>query len=424
MIRRQFLQTLGLPAMAAQAPASRQGQRSFDILIKNGEVRDPGRNFRQRADVAILDGKIAAIESNIPAERGLDVIDASGLYVTPGLVDLHTHPEAPGGLIQADPMAVRTGVTTWVSAGTYDSSQISTFRNSVVNPAQARIFGYVHLFNRRPGNAASLDAVKYVRDEMRQTGETVQKNRDILLGVKVYVGTNMNGGMGTGGWGRHGLDFLKIGREIGDQFKIPLMVHVSFAPPETPEVMELLRAGDVLTHCNNGHTLGIVDSGYEAKPGKLKPGVREARARGVFFDVGHGAGSFNFNATRVALDNGFPPDSISSDLNRGGIHTVIFDQPTTMSKYLYLGMSFDDVLLRSTYNPAKIVGRVPGLGTLTVGGPSDVALLAIEEGRFPLVDCQKNAVTARHRIVSRLTICRGKRMVFRGSQGADSIKSV
>ena len=402
--------------MAAQAPA-----RRFDILIKNGEVRDPSRNFRQRADVAVLDGKIAAIEPNIPADRGLDVIDANGLYVTPGLVDLHTHPEAPGGVIQADPMSLRSGVTTWVSAGTFDSSQVAAFRDTIVKPAQSRIFGYVHLFNRQP-HAPDLDGVKFVRSEMRLTGEAVQANRDILMGVKVYVGTNMNGGTTPGGWGMHGLDFLKIGREIGDQYKVALMVHVSFAPPETPEVMELLRAGDVLTHCNNGHTLGIVDSGYEAKPGKLKPGVREARARGVFFDVGHGAGSFNFNATRVALDNGFPPDCISTDLNRGGYNTVIFDQPTTMTKYLYLGMSFEDVLLRSTYNPAKIIGRVPGLGTLTVGGPADIALLALEDGRFPLVDCQNNAVTARRRIVSRLTICRGKRMLFSGSHGADSIK--
>src|SRR3954467_1950980 len=124
MIRRQFLQTLGVAPLAAQAPALAQQQRRFDILIKNGEVRDPSRNFRQRADVAVLDGKIAAIEPNIPEDRGLDVVDANGLYVTPGLVDLHTHPEAAGGVIQADPMALRSGVTTWVSAGTFDSRQV------------------------------------------------------------------------------------------------------------------------------------------------------------------------------------------------------------------------------------------------------------------------------------------------------------
>jgi len=389
---------------AAQALAPPQRQRRFDILIKNGEVRDPSRNFRQRADVAVLDGKIAAIEENIPADRSLDVIDARGLYVTPGLVDLHTHCffAASGISLDADPIAARSGATTWVDAGSFSADQILGFRRFTVNRAQTRLFGYVHLYPNL--NNPDVDVVKYVRSGMRHTGEAAVANRDIVLGVKVYVGTNMNG--------RYSLDFLKIGRELGDQFQVPIMVHVSFAPPETPEVLELLRAGDVLTHCNNGHTLGIVDSGYSEKPGKLKPGVREARARGVLFDVGHGAGSFNFNAARNAMNNDFLPDCISTDLHTGCINGPTYDLPTTMSKFLYLGLSFEEVLLRSTFNPARIIGRIPSLGTLTVGGPADIALLAIEDGAFRLVDCQKNAVTSKQRIVSRLAICRGKRLTI------------
>jgi len=233
---------------------------------------------------------------------------------------------------------------------------------------------------------------------MRRTGETAVANRDIVLGVKVYVGSNMNG--------RYSLDFLKIARELGDEFSLPLMAHISFAPPETPEVMELLRAGDVVTHCFNAHTLGILD-----KEGRLKPGVKEARARGVLFDIGHGAGSFNFGIARKALDLGFPPDTISTDIYNINVNGPVYDMPTTLTKFLHLGMGLEEVIRRATAAPAKIINRVPGMGTLDVGAPADVALLSIDEGQFQLIDSQKNVVTTNRRIVSRLTICRGRRLV-------------
>jgi dihydroorotase len=402
MIRRRFLQALTAAVVASGPAGSQPRRRRFDILIKNGEVCDPSRNFRQRADVAMADGKIAAIEENIPAELGLDVIDASTVFVVPGLVDLHTHCFFGGSSISvdADPVSARSGATTWVDAGSFSAGQVIGFRRLNVETSQTRLFGYVHLYPdlRNP----DVDVVKYVRSGIKRTAEAVQANSDIVLGVKVYAGTNMNG--------RYSLDFMKIARELGDQFKVPLMVHVSFAPPEIHQVLELMRAGDILTHCNNGHTLGIVDSGYSETLGKLKPGVRDARDRGIIFDVGHGAGSFNFNAARTAIHNGFLPDCISTDLHQGCINGPTYDLPTTMSKYLYLGLSFEDVLLRSTYNPAKVIGRLPGMGTLNVGGPADVALLELQAGEFRLADCQNNVATVRQRIVSRLTISRGKRL--------------
>ena len=394
MYRRHFLGSLAAAALA-QSPQTRR----YDILIANGEVRDPVRGYKARADVGILDGKIAAIEEKIAPERGIDVIDARGLYVTPGLVDLHTHCYygGTGFGIEADPIAARSGVTTWVDAGTFAYDETSGFRRFIVNPAQARIFGYVYLYpnSRNP----DVDPVKYVRGMMKRTGETVAANRDILIGVKFQVGSNMNG--------KYSYDFLKIARELCDQFRLPLMTHISFAPPETDQVMELLRSGDVVTHCYNGHTLGILDAS-----GKVKASVREARSRGVLFDIGHGLGSFNFAAARKALDDGFLADSISTDIYDLNIKGPVYDMPTTLSKLLYLGMSFDDVLLRATANPARVVGRVPGLGTLAVGSPADVALLGIEDGQFQLIDSQRNSVTAPKRIVSRLTICRGKRLAI------------
>lgn len=393
MHRRHFLVSL-----AAASFAQPSQSRRYDILITNGEVRDPARGYKARADVGILDGRIAAIEEKIAPERGIDVIDARGLYVTPGLVDLHTHcyHGGTGTGVEADPIAARSGVTTWVDAGTFAYDETAGFRRFIVNPAQARIFGYVYLYpsSRNP----DIEPVKYVRGAMKRTGETVAANRDILLGVKLQAGSNMNG--------RYSYDFLKIARELCDQFRIPLMVHISFAPPETDQVMELMRPGDIITHCFNAHTLGILDAA-----GKVRASVREARARGVVFDVGHGLGSFNFNAARKALDDGFLPDSISTDIYTLNINGPVYDLPTTLSKLMYLGMSFEDVLLRATANPARVVNRLPGLGTLAIGSPADIALLALEDGQFQLTDSQRNTVTAPRRISSRLTICRGKRLI-------------
>ncbi len=367
----------------------------YDLLIRNGEVRDPSQGLKRKADVAVLEGKIAAVEPGLAAERAREVIDATGLYVTPGLVDLHTHcyHSATGLGIEADPIAARSGVTTWVDAGSFAYDQVAGFRRFIVEPARVRIFGFVYLYpsSRNP----DIDPVEHARRGMKRTGQAVLDNRDILLGVKFQVGANMNG--------RYSYALLKVARELCDEFQLRLMAHISFAPPETAQVMELMRPGDVVTHAYNGHTLGITD-----ESGKLKPGVREARERGVLFDIGHGLGSFNFAAARRALDAGFPPDTISTDIYNLNVDGPVYDLPTTMSKLLYLGLSFDDVLLRSTWNPAKIVNRVEGMGSIRVGGPADLALLAVEAGEFRLVDSQRNAVTARQRIVSRLTICRGK----------------
>jgi dihydroorotase len=394
MQRRQFL---GAAGAAAASPLFAQSNRRYDIVVKNGDLRDPSTSLRRKADLAIQDGKIAAIADDIPAAQGLDTIEARGLFVTPGLIDLHTHCYFGGtGLgVEADPIAARSGVTTWVDAGSFGWDTTEGFRRFIVRPAQSRIYAFVYLYpsSRDP----SVDPVQYVRRQMRQTGETAVNNKDIILGVKLQVGSNMNG--------PNSLAFLKIARELCDRYQLPLMAHISFSPPETDQVMELMKPGDVVTHIYNHHTLGIIDAN-----GKVKQSVRDARARGVWMDVGHGLGSFNFESAKKALDDGFLPDSISTDIYNLNLRGPVFDMPTTMTKLLYLGMKFEDILLRTTANPAKIVNRVPMSGTLQVGAPADLALLAIEDGSFQLIDSQKNSVTSRQRIVSRLTICRGKRM--------------
>ena len=389
MNRRHFIGTVAGVASAWQA--------RYDLLIRGGTVLDPARKFRKRADVAITGERVAAIEDSIPASAAREVIDATGLYVTPGLVDLHTHCYHGGtGLgVEADPIAARSGVTTWVDAGSFGVTQTEGFRRFIVNPAKARIYGFVYLYpdNRNP----DMDPVKYVRSFVRRTGETVNKNRDILLGIKLQIGSNMNG--------KYSYDFLKIARELCDTYKIPMMAHISFAPPTTDQVMELMKPGDVVTHCFNTHTLGILD-----EAGKVRQSVRDARSRGVLFDVGHGLGSFNFEAARKALADGFLPDTISTDIYNLNTNGPVFDMPTTMTKMMHLGMAFDDVLMRSTIAPAKIVNRVEGMGTLAVGAPADIAVLSLENGDFQLIDSQKNTVTTKQRIAGKMAICRGKRI--------------
>jgi dihydroorotase len=366
-------------------------------LIRNGTAVDPSRNFRQKADVAIADSRIAAVAESIPAENSRDVIDATGLFVTPGLIDLHTHcyHSATELGIEADPVAARSGVTTWIDAGTFAYDQVPGFRRFIVEPSHARIYGFVYLYpsSRNP----DIDPVEHARRAMRGTARAIEENSDILLGVKFQVGANMNG--------KYSYDLLKVARQLCDQHNLRLMAHISFAPPETEQVMELMRAGDIVTHAYNGHTLGITDAG-----GKLKPGVVEARKRGVIFDIGHGLGSFNFAASRRAMDAGFLPDTISTDIYNLNLNGPVYDMPTTMSKFLHLGMSFDEILVRTTINAAKAVRLPAGAGTLVPGAPADVALLAVEDGAFQLIDSQRNAVTAKQRIVCRLAICRGRRM--------------
>ncbi len=379
------------------AGAAAMAQPRLDLILRNGTVCDPASGTKRRADVGIAGSRIAAIADRLDPAGGADVVEARGLYVTPGLVDLHTHcyHGATALGVEAGPIAARSGVTTWVDAGSFGCTQADGFRKFIVEPSPVRIFGLVYLYpdNRNP----DMDPVKYVRSFIRQTGQTVQANRDFLLGVKLQVGSNMNG--------RYSYDFLKIARELCDAYRLPLMAHISFAPPETDQVMELMKAGDIVTHCYNRHTLGILD-----EAGKVRASVRKARERGVLFDVGHGLGSFNFEAARKALADGFLADTISTDIYNLNVKGPVFDMPTTMSKLMYLGMSFDEVLARTTIAPARIVGRVEGLGTLTVGAPADLALLAVEDGEFPLTDSQRNTVTAKQRIVCKLAICRGKRV--------------
>src|SRR3954452_8646987 len=332
----------------------------FDLLIKGGEVVDPGGGHEGRLDVAIERGRIAAVDAGIPADSAFRVFDAEGQYVTPGLVDLHTHVfhKVTYWGIDPDPVASASGVTTWNDAGSAGALTLAGLREFVVDRARVRITAYLNISNiglvgenHECANLAYLDVGLFRR--------LADDNRDLVRGVKVR--------MGTPTVGNNGLEPLRLARRAAEECELPLMVHVAFGPPAVEEVLALMRPGDILTHCFTGLDMKIVDDA-----GQLYEFARRAWESGVVMDIGHGTGSFAYATAEALMAAGRKPDVISTDLHQLSIKGPAFDLPTTMSKFLHLGMSLPEVVRATTSRPAELLGL--DVGTLRPGSPADVAL--------------------------------------------------
>ncbi|MEW6749677.1 MAG: amidohydrolase/deacetylase family metallohydrolase [Candidatus Latescibacterota bacterium] len=373
----------------------------YELLIKGGTVIDPARKVHAPGDVALSGGKIAALEDDIPAAQAQQVIDASGKWVTPGLIDLHTHVYWGGtGLgLEPDPVCARTGVTTIVDAGSADAHTFAGFRRFIAAPARSRVLAFLHATPYpRPGT----DPIAHAKANASATAETVEANRDVILGLKLFVAGNMVG--------EYGLGLLRVAREIADRVHLPIMVHVGFAPPALTEILALLREGDIVTHSFNGHANRPVD-----EAGNVLLEVLEARQRGVILDIGHGSGSFSFETAEAMLRQGQYPDVISTDLYNANVNGPVYDLPTTLSKFLCLGMGLDEVIAAATQRPAAVMGKGGGLGTLQVGGAGDVTILDLLEGEFAFADCHRRKRVGDRKLVGVRTICRGGPMD--GGQG-------
>jgi dihydroorotase len=373
-----------------------------DILIRGGEVLDPARSFRERADVAIRDGRIAAIGPGLPSEGAAQVLDAAGMLVTPGLVDLHTHLGFELHTEVVDPNAVcpPAGVTAAVDMGSTGAFTFPWYRERVLSGVVPRLYAFI--------NIASLGTIAIHRPyyveryghyiDEDDTIRTIVENRAAIKGIKTFATSAM-----TGEWA---LPALRAARRVADATDVPIAVHISVAPPSLEQVLDLLRPGDIITHCFTPWDQGIL-----GPDGHVRPAVREARARGVLFDLGHGAGSFTFDVARRALDDGFLPDAISTDLYYANVNGPVWDLPTTMTKFLALGVPLMEVLQRATCNPARAIGESE-VGTLAVGAPADVAILSLREGAFPLVDSRKETVESPWLLRCEATV-RGGALVYR-----------
>ncbi len=374
--------------------------QSYDLLLKGGHVIDPKNNIDGVMDVAIANKKIAKVAANIPVNSAKKVINVSGLYVTPGLIDMHAHhfPTISDYRIGdpfPDGFTFRCGITTTVDAGSSGWKSFPEFKKLTIDHSKTRVLAWLNIvgdgfLGREPHEQNTGDM------DPRLTALAVQNNKPYIIGIKVAHYT--------------GNDFIPIDRavEAGKQADVPIMVDFGEHQP-TLSIEELFlkhfRPGDIFTHCfaNNPKTREtLVDEN-----GKVKPFVFEARKKGVIFDVGHGGGAFAFAQAMPALQQNFPPNSISTDWNKHSMNGAMKDLLNVMSKFMAMGMDLQTVIKLTTVAPAKQIKREE-LGNLSIGAEADVAVFNVRKGEFGFEDVEKKTITGNQKLEAELTIRAGE----------------
>ena len=368
----------------------------YDVLVSGGTVVDPANNVNGAMDVALKGGVVSAVGNDLGEAD--EVIDATGCIVTPGLIDLHTHVYKDVSIfgIEADELCPRTGVTTSVDTGTAGWINYRGLERYIMEPSSTRILAYVNLSGvGLPWRRGEMVYEGYV--SASECAQTVLNHPETALGVKVRLYKGVGGDADV-------RDLLQIALEAANRCDKPLMVHVSNADVPLGDLINHMRPGDIVTHCFHGtQPASLVDD-----KGKVVTEAWEARDRGVIFDIGHGLGSFSYDVGRAAMEDGFPPDTISSDIHSYNIDGPVYDLPTTMSKFLNLGMSLGEVIRRSTIEPAQVIDREKDLGHLGVGAAGDVGIFEVEKGTFELTDSMQEVLKGEQRLTCRASVRNGK----------------
>jgi dihydroorotase len=371
----------------------------LDLILKGGRVVDPANARDELADIGFADGRVAAVGSDLPLQ-GSSVIDARGLLVVPGLIDLHTHVYWGGTSLGVDAaiVAQRSATATFVDAGSAGPGNFAGFRRHVIEPSALRILPYLNVsfpgifaFSAAVmvGEAADLRLI-----EPNECLRVIRANRDLIVGVKVRVGRSAGG--------NSGIAPLDMALEVAEEAGLPVMAHLDQPPPSRFEVLSRLRRGDVITHCFRPFPNAPV-----TPEGQIREEAIEARRRGVVFDIGHGRGSFGFRTAERMLEAGFLPDVISSDVHAMSIDGPAFDQLVTMAKFLALGLTLGDVIARATAAPAAALGR-RDLGHLSVGAVGDASILELVEGDFDFRDALGDSRRGRQRLMARGLVVGGR----------------
>ncbi len=380
---------LGGPTRAAMGPNDK-----FDLVIKGGDVLDPSQTLRGKRDIGIRFGLIEAIDADIPAARASRVLDAGGKLVTAGLVDLHTHVYPYGSAIgiPADELVAHQCTTTCVSAGDAGANNFAAFRRHIVAQTRTRLYAFVHIANIGLAGfpIPELYNIDYAQTET--AAKAIAENADMVLGAKVRMSENVIA--------KHGLEPLRraIAACEGAGSGTKVMCHIGGVETVAlmSQILDLLRPGDILTHAYSGApNLGGAFTNI-VQDGRLLPAALAAKQRGVIFDVGHGGGSFDYTIAERAIEQGCPPDTISSDIhvfsgNTPGRPYLVW----VMSKFLGLGFTLEQVVTMATVTPAKVINRAPKLGTLQVGAPGDVAIMELVEEPVSFVDTRNNTRSGR-----------------------------
>lgn len=372
-------------------------QPRYDLLLKSGHVIDPRNNINELRDVAIGKGVIAAVEKNIDPQLAAKVVDVKGLYVTPGLVDIHVHVYAGTGMkaytgdwsLYPDTNSFRVCTTAMADAGTSGWHNFEDFKQRVIDRAETRVFTFVNIVGQGMGGGP----VEQDTNDMnaQRAAEIAAKYPETVVGFK------------TAHYAKPDWTAVDRALEAGRLANLPVMVDFGEFRPERPHqdlILKKLRPGDIYTHTYLNR-VPMLD-----EQGKVRDYLFEGKKRGVIFDVGHGAGSFIFRYAVPAMKQGFTPDSISTDLHLRSANGGMRDMVNVMSKFLNMGMPLDEVILKSTWNPAKEIRREK-LGHLTVGAPADVAVLRLERGEFGFVDVDKAMMKGNQRLACEMTLLDG-----------------
>src|SRR5437660_1150642 len=391
--RRRFVAGMGAAlaasGMSVAVRAAMGPQDKFDLLIKGGELFDPSQSLRAKRDIGMRFGKIEALEADIPATRALRVLDASGKVVVPGLVDLHSHVYPYGSAIgiPADELVPFQGTTTAVSAGDAGANNFAAFRRYIRGQTRTRLYAFVHIANIGLSGFPEPELYHLGFAIPEVAGKTVAENADIALGIKVRMSENVINQAGIEPLKRA----IRACEIAGGGARVMCHIGGVATPQLMAEILNTLRAGDILTHCYSGAPNNAGRFTNIVQDGKLLPEASAAKKRGVIFDIGHGGGSFDFTVCEAAMHQGVMPDTISSD-----IHVFSGNSPGmpyltwVMSKFLGLGFSLEQVVAMATINPAKVINRAPKLGTLQVGAPADVTIMELVEGPVSFVDTRNN----------------------------------
>ena len=373
----------------------------YDLLVKGGTLVDPSQGIHGLRDVAFAQGVVATVAEDIRDWQAERTVDATGHLVTPGMIDLHVHVfEGVSHYgIAPDPHCLARGATTVVDAGSAGADTFVGFRKYVIEMSDTRIYALLNISSRGMLSPAigELDEIKWANTS--RALQVIEANRDLILGVKVRLTRDMVVGANAG------LEPLYRAREAADAARLPLMIHPQEAwCASLDDVLAQMRDRDILTHSYHGRSHGILD-----EDGCVRSAVRDARERGVLFDVGHGAGSFSWRVCEAAVAQNFPPDTISSDLHIMNLHGPVYDLATTVSKFLHLGFSLDDALAKVTDAPAQVMGMEEEIGTLRPGAHGDAVVFDLQAGTFELLDCEGEMRVARQRLEP-VTVIKGGRI--------------